>query len=214
LTWIKICGITNLEDAKTAVDLGADALGFIFAPSKRRVEPEKAREICKGLPERIEKIGVFVDRDLNEVKEIAALCKLTGLQFHGKETSEYCREFNKAYMVIKAFRVDGKKGWGEIPAYIRAKVVHRILLDTYVQGMSGGTGRTFPWTLVKGKDWGNIPVIIAGGINPSNAAEAIREACPFGIDVGSGVEREPGQNDREKLKKLICGVKNFYKQQP
>jgi len=207
LTWIKICGITRLEDAKKAAALGVDALGFIFAPSKRRVEPETVREIIACLPEKTEKIGVFIDRKAEEVKEIAKFCGLTGLQFHGSESPGYCKSFSE-YKVIKAFRVDAHRGWGEILPYIRDNAVDRILLDTYVEGVPGGTGKTFPWELVKiHKNWGEVPLIIAGGIKPSNVQRVIKEVNPFGIDVGSGVESRPGKKDEKKLKEFMEKVK-------
>ncbi len=203
MTWVKICGITNLEDAKKAAALGVDALGFIFAPSKRRVEPEKVKEIIACLPEKTEKIGVFIDRRLEEVKQIAGFCGLSGLQFHGSESPDYCKNFSK-YKIIKAFRVEAHRGWDEILPYIRDNAVDRILLDTYVEGVPGGTGKTFPWELVNiHNNWGGVPLIIAGGINVSNVERLIKEVNPFGIDVGSGVEREPGKKDEEKLKELM-----------
>ncbi|KUO51942.1 MAG: hypothetical protein APF76_06810 [Desulfitibacter sp. BRH_c19] len=217
MTWIKICGITNLPDAKKAVELGADALGFIFAPSKRQIEPEKVREIIASLPPKIEKIGVFLISDADEVKRIAEYCGLTGLQFHGSESPQYCKEIREFYQstpmdtdghrqVIKAFRVNAGKGWDEIIPYVQSCAIDKVLLDTYVEGLPGGTGRTFPWELAANFNWDNIPVIIAGGINPSNVVRAIKEADPFGVDVGSGVEREIGKKDHEKLYKLFREV--------
>lgn len=207
MTWIKICGITNLADARLAVSLGVDALGFVFAPSKRRVEKERAKEIIALLPEKVEKIGVFLDQEAEEVREITGFCGLTGVQFHGSEPPEYCRRFSP-YRVIKAFRVHASVGWEEIAPYRENRTVHRILLDTFVTGVPGGTGKTFPWTLVPERDFSGIPVIVAGGINPGNVMQAIREARPFGIDVGSGVEAEPGRKDPDKLKGLVCKVKD------
>lgn len=207
MTWIKICGITNLADARLAVSLGVDALGFVFAPSKRRVEKERVKEIIALLPEKVEKIGVFLDQEAEEVREIAGFCGLTGVQFHGSEPPEYCRRFSE-YRVIKAFRVHAAVGWEKIIPYRENRTVHRILLDTFVTGVPGGTGKTFPWTLVPEQDFSGIPVIVAGGINPGNVMQAIREARPFGIDVGSGVEAEPGRKDPDKLKELVCKVKD------
>jgi len=207
LTWIKICGLTNLPDAKLAVSLGANALGFIFAPSKRKVEPEKVNEIVNCLPEETEKIGVFIDKEAEEVRKIAGFCGLTGLQFHGNESPQYCKKFMD-YKVIKTFRVNAEKGWDNIISYVQVSAVNRILLDTYVTEVPGGTGKTFPWDLVPiHENWGDIPVIIAGGLTPKNVARAIKEARPFGIDVGSGVEREPGIKDEIKMKKLIYEVR-------
>lgn len=211
MTWIKICGITNPLDAQEAVLLGADALGFIFADSKRKVKPQAAKEIIDLLPGHVEKIGVFLDEKAQEVEAVARFCGLTGLQLHGRESPEYCKGFAQ-YKVIKAFRVNDRMGWEEIGPYAAAGVVDRILLDTYVEGVPGGTGKTFPWRLVPqlGKSLTrDMPVIVAGGINPLNVLQAIKEANPFGIDVGSGVERQAGVKDHEKLKQLIYQVKKL-----
>ena len=208
MTWVKICGITNLQDAKEAAFLGADALGFIFATSKRKVDPQKVKEIVASLPREIEKIGVFLDNGADEVREIADFCGLTGLQFHGSETPQYCKKFSD-FWIIKAFRVNAHRGWDEILPYVKNNAVHRVLLDTYVEGVPGGTGKAFPWKLATAKKLVNIPVIVAGGITPLNVLSAIKEASPFGIDVSSGVEKEPGVKDVEKLKSLIQHVKEF-----
>ncbi|WP_028306444.1 phosphoribosylanthranilate isomerase [Desulfitibacter alkalitolerans] len=209
MTWIKICGITNLLDAQEAVLLGADALGFIFADSKRKVKPQAAKEIIDLLPGHVEKIGVFLDEKAQEVEAAARFCGLTGLQLHGSESPKYCKGFAQ-YKVIKAFRVNERMGWEEIGPYAASGVVDRILLDTYVEGIPGGTGKTFPWRLVpqlRKSLTRDMPVIAAGGINPLNVLQAIKEANPFGIDVGSGVERQAGVKDHEKLKQLIYQVK-------
>ncbi|SMB90409.1 phosphoribosylanthranilate isomerase [Desulfonispora thiosulfatigenes DSM 11270] len=200
MTWIKICGITNIPDAKLACSLGADALGFIFAPSTRKVNPKIAQEIIKDLPFDVEKIGVFMDEDIKVVQEIAEYCGLTGLQFHGKESPKYCKNFAK-YKVIKSFRIKEEQDLEKTNDYLEN--VDLILLDTYVPAVPGGTGKTFPWEIARKQVGGGVPVIIAGGINASNVNKAIRVASPFGIDIGSGVESEPGKKDKEKLSKLF-----------
>lgn len=207
MVWVKICGITNLSDAETAIEAGASALGFIFARSRRQVAPEKVRGITQLLPGEIEKVGVFMDLEAEEVRKIADFCGLTGVQFHGGESPEYCRAF-KDYTVIKAFRVNGSKGWQNIAPYIEQGAVNRILLDTFVEGMPGGTGKTFTWKLAAARDWSGVPLIIAGGITPANVLQALEEARPFGIDVGSGVEKEPGLKDRAKILELFEKLKN------
>lgn len=207
MTWVKICGLTNWDDAELVASSGANALGFIFAASKRQISPQKAKEIISYLPRDLEKVGVFMDQDSREVRKIAEYCSLTGLQFHGNEPPQYCKDF-KDFTVIKAFRVNTERGWQGIATYIKTKSVDRILLDTYVPGVPGGTGKTFPWNLVNSrKNWEEIPLIIAGGLNPENVAIVIREVKPFGIDVGSGVEREPGKKDEQKIKQFIHEVK-------
>jgi len=189
------------------VSLGADALGFIFAPSKRLVKPEKVKNIVAGLPQSVEKIGVFLNHKVEEVVEIAEFCGLTGLQFHGEEPPAYCKKFISCYQVIKAFRVDKQTGWDKIAPYLEGNAINRILLDTYVPGVPGGTGKAFAWEIVTTQNWEGVPVILAGGINPSNVKQAIKTANPFGIDVGSSVESEPGEKDADKLKQLFLKVK-------
>ncbi|MFZ7102854.1 MAG: phosphoribosylanthranilate isomerase [Peptococcaceae bacterium] len=203
MVWIKICGLTNREDAEAAAALGTDALGFIFAAGKRQAERERVKEIIALLPEKVEKIGVFLDQDRDYVRETLTYCRLTGVQLHGSESPRYCRQF-RDFTVIKAFRVDEKRGWDDIRQYVEEEAVHRILLDTYVAGLAGGTGQTFPWSLIKSRHtWSDIPLIIAGGITPANVSRAIATGEPFGIDVGSGVELEPGKKDRKKMRQLI-----------
>lgn len=211
MTYVKICGITRLEDALKAVHLGADALGFVFAQSKRRINPCKAKTIVSKLPENVEKIGVFVNSSPEEVLSTAQYCSLTGLQFHGEESPQYCREFINNYTVIKAFRVNRTRGWDAIPAYRGKGTVDRILLDTYVEGIAGGTGKAFPWRLLETKNnGGDMPTIIAGGINSTNVKKLLHSVNPYGIDVSSGVEHYPGKKDHTKLEELFYTVKpNF-----
>lgn len=206
MLWIKICGITNMKDAEIAEKFGADALGFIFTPSSRRVAPETAREIINNLDDKTEKIGVFVNEEIGTVEEIVSYCGLDGIQFHGRELPEYLNYFN-GYTVTKTIRVNEDRGWDETEQYLGG-AAHRLLLDTYVPGIPGGTGRTFDWELVKNHDFGDMPVIIAGGITPENVLEAVKAAEPFGIDVGSGVEESPGKKDEEKLIRLFKNIRS------
>ncbi|WP_243270083.1 phosphoribosylanthranilate isomerase [Thermanaerosceptrum fracticalcis] len=209
MVWIKICGITNLADAETATAFGANALGFVFAPSKRKVEPDTARQIIKALPPEVEKIGVFVNEEVARVKEIANYCGLTGLQLHGEESPDYCSYFRN-YDVIKAFRVSNYIDWQSIKPYVVNQCINKILLDTYVPQQLGGTGKTFPWEIVGEQEW-EVPVIIAGGLNAGNAALAVRLGKPFGVDVASGVEKEPGKKDPVKLKAFIEKARGLEK---
>ena len=200
MAWVKICGITNIEDAQKADRLGADALGFIFAPSPRKVEVENARRIIDNLGEKVEKIGVFLDHDIGEVKRIAEKCGLTGIQFHGSESPEYLQNF-EFYTIIKSIRVNRERGWDEIEKY--REVADRLLLDTYVDGKPGGTGNCFPWELIREYDFGGVPVIVAGGITPDNVLDALGSAPLYGIDVCSGVEEVPGKKSKVKLKRIF-----------
>jgi phosphoribosylanthranilate isomerase len=199
---IKICGITNAEDAIAAADLGADAIGFVFAPSPRQISPDKAREIIMALPPLVQTVGVFVDEDPEKVASTAALCHLDLLQFHGKESASYCRGFGQR--VIKAVQVQGPDGLEGCSEY--SGVVDAFLLDTYVPGQKGGTGLTFDWNLaLEAKRFGRI--ILAGGLNPDNVAAAITAVKPYAVDASSGLELKPGVKDHEKMARFIQRVR-------
>ncbi len=192
MTWIKFCGTTNLEDALKAVSLGIDALGFIFAPSPRKVEPDAAKKIILSLPETFLKVGAFVNEEAKEVQRVADYCGLTALQFHGKESSEYCRGFSLP--VYKAIHVKNLESLTEMEKYQDVS----ILLDTYSPVQAGGTGNPFPWEIaIAAREKRNV--ILSGGLNPSNVREAIEKVRPLGVDVCSGIERVPGRKDPAKM---------------
>lgn len=200
---VKICGITNKMDAVSAADLGADMLGFVFyGKSKRYVDIDMVREIASELPDRVLKVGVFVDEDADKVREIAGEVPLDALQFHGSETPEYCARFSGGYKVIKAFRIKDKESLKEISQY----GVDMYLLDTYINGAHGGTGEVFDWKIVKDFEFLK-PVILSGGLDPDNVARAISELAPYGVDASSGVEISPGRKDRELMKRFITEVR-------
>jgi phosphoribosylanthranilate isomerase len=202
---VKICGITNHEDAHLAVHLGVDALGFVFAPSPRQVSPEKARSIIETLPLFVGTVGVFVDKPEADLREIAEFCGLTMIQFHGNESPAVCRKFRPK--AIKAFRLQDADSLLSIPAY--EWQVRAILLDTYQKGLAGGTGKTFPWELaVKAKSSG-LPVILSGGLNPSNVEQAIGMVRPYALDVNSGVEERPGKKDPLLMEQLMETIKKI-----
>lgn len=200
MVWIKICGITNLEDGLDAASLGVDALGFIFASSPRRVEPEGAKEIIQALPQALMKVGVFVNEDQKEVQRIVQYCGLNGLQFHGEESPEYCQKFSLP--VFKAIRIKGLESLREIEKYHDIS----ILLDTYSPEQAGGTGNPFPWEIAliakEKRDF-----ILSGGLNPLNVGEAIKKVRPRGVDVNSGVELLPGKKDLFKMVEFVKEVK-------
>lgn len=204
-TRIKICGITNAEDAHAAVDLGADALGFIFVPdTPRYVKPQVAKQIISDLPPFITTVGVFADVSLETISRVVRVCGLNVLQLHGSETPEYCSEVGARSRVplIKAFRVKERQSLSSIPEY----KVGAYLLDTYVKGKKGGTGETFNWDLAReAKAYGKI--IVAGGLTPENVIQAIRRARPYAVDVSSGVESRPGKKDHAKIKVFIENVR-------
>jgi phosphoribosylanthranilate isomerase len=200
---IKICGITSLEDALLAADLGADALGFIFfAKSPRHVAPETARKIIAQLPPFVASVGVFVDEAATVVQELAAKVCLDWVQLHGQESPEYCRGLGRK--VIKGFRIKDEKSLMELEPYRDA--VQAFLLDTYKKGQVGGTGEVFDWQLaLEAKKYGRI--ILAGGLSPDNVARAIEVAGPDAVDTASGTEAAPGKKDPAKLRAFFKAVR-------
>jgi phosphoribosylanthranilate isomerase len=201
-TIVKICGITNLRDALAAVEAGADALGFIFYPDSPRYVPlPVAQAISQKLPESIIRVGVFVDPQPDEVFSISANCGLGLLQFHGNESPEFCRQFG--IMAMKAFRIRDTDSLAPIQQYN----TDAFLLDSYVPGKAGGTGEVFNWSLaVEAKKFGK-PIVLAGGLTPSNVADAVRAVRPFGVDVSSGVEIAPGKKDAVKMRDFVAAVR-------
>ena len=196
---VKVCGITNPEDASMAVELGADALGFVFAPSPRQVTPESVRHIIGSLPPFVQTVGVFVDENLKTIGDIWEFCGLDMIQLHGDEPPEVCSIFMPR--TIKAFRLKDNMSLQSIKPY-RGKV-RAFLFDNYSEGKRGGTGQTFDWGLaVKGKRLG-VPIILSGGITPSNMESAIYTVKPHYIDVSSGIEESPGKKSQVLMRKLM-----------
>lgn len=194
-----------MDDARLAIELGADAVGFIFVPeSPRRVTPDTAREIIRRVAGEVHAVGVFVDEDEHAVKSLVRKCGLDTLQFHGDESPEYCDAFPQS--VIRAIRVKDADSLGRLADYEYA--VEAFLLDAHTEDKRGGTGKTFDWDLaLKAKKY-EPAVIISGGLNPENVVAAIEHVQPFGVDVASGVERAPGIKDPEKLRNFIAVVRN------
>jgi phosphoribosylanthranilate isomerase len=211
MTWVKICGTTNLDDALAAVEAGADALGFIFTDSPRRITPEAAREIVANLPDSVQKIGVFVNASRERVHGIVAKVGLTGVQLHGTENEQYveelCRGWNDAKMrkhqvrVIKAVPV--RPGF-ENTLRALSRSLDLFLLDSG----AGGTGQSFdPKTALAGLKKMPVRFIVAGGLRPENVSETIQVLKPWGVDVASGVEKEKGKKDHAKVKAFIQAVR-------
>ena len=195
---IKICGITNLDDAFAAVNAGADALGFMFYErSKRFVTSDTVAKISRQLPPFVLRVGVFVDADTVAIQTAVANCGLTALQFHGAETPDFCLAF--ALPVIKAFRIADRKSLEPLRSY----QTNAWLLDSAVPGHLGGTGEKFDWSLAREATRLGRPVILAGGLTAENVAEAVREVQPYGVDVSSGVETAPGRKDPAKVAAFI-----------
>lgn len=203
---IKICGITNLDDALAAADAGADALGFNFyKKSPRCIEPSKAAEIIAQLPPFIIPVGLFVNEREEKIREIQHLTCLQAVQLHGDESPEFCQRFGER--VIKAFQIKSKESLKNMAHYH----VGAFLLDSYKNGERGGTGETFDWHLaVVAKTFGRI--ILAGGLTPDNVAEAVKLVQPYAVDVASGVEKEKGVKDHAKMKKFIVEVRRASRQ--
>jgi phosphoribosylanthranilate isomerase len=200
---VKICGITNLDDAMVAVEAGADAVGFVFyAKSPRAVEPKVAAEIISRLPPFVLAVGVFVDQEAGVVRRIMDDCKIPLAQLHGNESPQYCVELGRP--VIKAIRVRDRRDLDGMVAY----QVAGFVLDAFVDGVPGGTGITIDWELA-GQAQMLGPVILAGGLTPVNVLEAIRQARPYGVDVTSGVEASPGVKDHVKVRAFIANAKSW-----
>ncbi len=200
---VKICGITRTSDAAWAALCGADALGFVFADSSRRVKPEKAASIIRRLPPFISSVGVFVNAPLSEVRRILRICPLDVLQFHGEEDDEYCGRFRKCCKIVKVIRVSDNIPPAVFRSYRNADA---FLLDTFVAGKHGGTGRTFNPSLLAGIKTAK-PLIIAGGLNPENIRQMLNRFRPFGVDVSGGVEARPGKKDPGLVRRFIRYVK-------
>jgi len=203
MTRIKICGITNSDDAFAAINYGADALGFVFySESPRAIMPEEAKKIISSLPPFVTTIGVFVDRSKKDLDKIASYTGVDVIQLHGSEPPEYC---NLGKKVIKAIRV---KELSDLEPLNRYKNISAFLLDTYSQDVIGGTGQIFNWEIaVEAKKFGRI--ILAGGLTPENIEEAVKLVQPYAVDVASGVEgRKKGIKDHKKLRLFIERAKN------
>ena len=196
---IKICGLKRAEDAAAAVAAGADALGFNFwKRSPRYVEPAEAARIVSNIPPRVLTVGVFVDEELERVLGIAEQTGIMALQLHGSESPEYLDRLG-AYLKIKTIKVGESFQPAELSRYPSASL---FLLEGFVAGMAGGTGRTFDWSLAeKAKEFGKI--ILAGGLTAENVGAAVRRVQPWGVDVASGVESAPGKKDPQLIREFI-----------
>jgi phosphoribosylanthranilate isomerase len=202
-TRIKICGITRIEDALAATRLGADAIGFIFwRKSARFISPAKAREIVDRLPPFVSSVGVYVDPEESWVEESSTIARLSLLQFHGDESPEFCDRFSLPY--IKAIRVRDGVDLLQYEAWYSS--ARGLLLDTYTEGMPGGTGDTFNWDLIP--QGMTVPLILSGGLHPGNVSMAIKRVHPWAVDVSSGVESDKGIKDAEKIAAFMRGVRH------
>ena len=200
---VKICGITNLDDARSAVAAGCDALGFVFyRKSPRYISPDDVSGIIRKLPGKIVKVGVFVDEKAQRIKNIAKLCRLDFVQLHGRESVNFCKKL-KGLKIIKAFRVKGTIDENDISRY----KVKAYLFDTYVKSKAGGTGKSFNWGLLCGIKKNKTPVFLSGGISVKNVKKAVKTVKPQWVDVSSSVEKLPGRKDAKKVREFIKAAK-------
>lgn len=203
---IKICGITNLEDALMAIEAGADALGFIFAESIRNINIENASYILRSIPPFISCVGVFANQPGSFIKEVLKNCPLDTLQFHGEEPSAEIAQFRPHKRVIKTIRIKDAESLRQFNQY---QHVDAFCLDTYSQEHYGGTGKTFEWSLLADAELPSKPLILAGGLNHDNVEEAILKVNPFAVDVCSSVEEAPGKKSRTLVESFIKKVKSI-----
>lgn len=192
---VKICGITAVEDARAAAEAGADWIGLNFSPTSRRCVPrEEAARIADAVRAKVKIVGVFVNQPRTEIEETARAVGLELVQLHGDEPEEAWQDL--AWPVIRAVRF---RAGSELPSFRRAAYV---LVDSYVPGTYGGSGQVAPWREVRDYAWSK-PVILAGGLDPDNVAEAIRVVAPFGVDVATGVEVAPGKKDPVAMRRFV-----------
>ena len=198
---VKVCGMTNLKDTLLAVEEGSDAVGFIFyKKSPRSVTMKLVREIVIELPPFVDTVGVFVDETAEKINKIADYCNLDMVQLHGDESPTFCKRMRRR--VIKAFRVIDMQSVKNISNF----QVSGFILDTFSESLHGGTGKVFDWNLaLPAKKFG--PVIMAGGLTPNNVRQAIQRVRPYGVDVCSGVESEPGIKDHKKIRVFLKNAK-------
>lgn len=200
---VKICGITNIDDALEAIWSGADALGFVFyKKSKRYIRPSEARKIISILPPWILKVGLFVNEKTTTVKKIAQQCSLDFVQLHGDEDATYLRRLN-SLRLIKAIRIQDKQSL----KHRDALPCELLLFDTYSQSEFGGTGTAFNWRLAREIKKTQKPYIVSGGLTPKNVAVAVKKFAPYAVDVSSGVEKKPGKKSKRLMKEFIKNAK-------
>ncbi len=202
---IKICGITNADDAKVAVEAGADAVGFVFhSASPRRVEPDAARAIIAQLPPFVLPVGVFVNEEVKVVRDIMDACGLALAQLHGDETAAYCESLGRP--VLRAIRLKDRGSLLALAEYKGRARVRGFVLDAFSESAFGGTGRVADWVLAA-EAAKAAPVLLAGGLTPQNVGEGVRQVRPYGVDVSSGVEASPGKKDQAKMRDFVQAVR-------
>ncbi len=202
-TWIKFCGTTSLEDAQASVEAGASALGFIFAPSKRRITPERARAIVDRLPQEIQKVGVFMNEPAAQIQETIKEAGLTLVQLHGDEPPDFVLALREQIGVIKTILVNSSLEDRFAQYFGHRECADHILLDS-----GAGSGLTFDWLAVRARVNGyNARLIVAGGLTLHNVGIAMHALHPWGVDVVTGIESEPGRKDPAKMKAFVAAVR-------
>ena len=206
MTKIKICGITNVDDAQHAISCGVDYMGLIFAPSPRQIIKETAARIIKSTPDFTQYVGVFLNAKKKHIEDICAHTHIRILQFHGEETPAFCNYFIKrGFNVIKVFRIKNKTSLASVEEFNK---VDTIFFDTYVNEKRGGTGEVFDWSLIAGSHIStNKRVFISGGLDSNNVREVIAIAHPYAVDASSKLEMKVGIKDKLKVKQFIDSVK-------
>jgi len=215
--WIKICGNTSLADAQLAADAGADAVGFVFAPSPRCVTLTQVAEIVPHLPAAIEKIGVFVDASFDEIASTVEACSLTGVQLHFDAPAELSarlrRQFGKRLRILRVVHYDAERGvhFGDDPNS------DAVLVDSRTAKATGGTGVAYDWieaskTIFQAPALRKQHLVVAGGLSPANVAEAIATLRPWGVDVVSGVEAAPGTKSHDKVRAFMANARGGVSQ--
>lgn len=208
--WVKICGNTSLADAQLAVDAGADAVGFVFAPSPRRVTSEQVAAIVPSLPDSIEKVGIFVDADLATIAATVEQCGLTGVQVHNDELIGLLRaRFGLGLRILRVIHF-GEDAARQMQAAGADAKIDGVLVDSRTATAVGGTGIAFDWKTARATIFtGESPLklIAAGGLSPENVAEAITTLDPWGVDVVSGVESTPGKKDADKVRAFVANAR-------
>jgi phosphoribosylanthranilate isomerase len=202
MTRVKFCGFTHQDDVAQAVALGADALGFVFyGPSSRYVSPEHVQTLTRSVPAFVTRVGLFVNEEAETVQRIFEIARLNLIQYHGEESPEFCDAIGLPY--IKAFRV--RKGMDLRTEMDRYPHASGFLLDAYVKGQPGGTGERFDWELIPQS---HAPIILAGGLTPDNAKDAIDQVAPWALDVSGGIETKPGRKDPDKMARFMNACRN------
>jgi phosphoribosylanthranilate isomerase len=197
---IKVCGLTREQDVKAAVELGVDAVGFVFTKSPRQITANVAVELSRWVPEGVTKVGLFLDQSQSEIDKILSEVSLDLLQFHGQESAELCRAFPLPY--LKAVSMQNSRSLQQaLSDYPDAE---GLLLDSHVAGQQGGSGKVFDWSVI---EQCKKPIWLAGGLNPGNVATAIEMVAPYAVDVSSGVESSPGIKSVERIKAFVDAVR-------